>query len=251
VIRVEALDEQLVLISLERPEKRNALSRPLIEQLTAELRRLGADDLVRGVVLAGAGPSFCAGVDLLEFAEGTPESSRRLIDALAQLCLAARRNPKPIACAIQGHCLGGALELAACCDVRICAPDAQLGMPEVFLGIPSVIDAVMLGHHIGVGRARELLLTGDAISGETAFAWGLANRLAPSDRLIEVAREVLHRITRHEPKVIATQKLLHQQWLDLEYEESVERSKRTLVEAFHGGRPQRLALSRSAQPISE
>ena len=76
--------------------------------------------------------------------------------ALAGVCAAARRNPKPIACAIQGHCLGGALELAACCDVRICTLDAQLGMPEVFLGIPSVIDAVMLGHHIGVGRAREL-----------------------------------------------------------------------------------------------
>jgi enoyl-CoA hydratase/carnithine racemase len=251
VIRVEALDDELVLISLERPEKRNALSRPLIEQLTAELRRVGSDASVRGVVLAGAGPSFCAGVDFREFAEGTPESGRRLIDALAELCSAARRNPKPIACAIQGHCLGGALELAACCDMRICAPDAQLGMPEVFLGIPSVIDAVMLGHHIGAGRARELLLTGDTISGQTAFDWGLANRLAPVERLLEVACEVLRRITRHDPKVIATQKQLHQQWLDLEYEEAVERSKRFLVEAFHGGRPQRLALSRTGVPMSE
>jgi enoyl-CoA hydratase/carnithine racemase len=251
VIRVEALADQLVLISLERPEKRNALSRPLIEQLTAEFRRLAADDAARGVVLAGAGPSFCGGVDLREFSEGTPESGRRLIDALAELCAVARRNPKPIACAIQGHCLGGALELAACCDVRICAPDAQLGMPEVFLGIPSVIDAVMLGHHIGVGRARELLLTGDSISGVTAFDWGLANRLAPPERLIEVACEVLRRITRHDPKVIATQKLLHQQWLDLEYGEAVERSKRLLVEAFHTGRQRRLALSRSGARVPE
>jgi enoyl-CoA hydratase/carnithine racemase len=251
VIRVEALDDRHVLISLERPEKRNALSRPLIEQLTAELRRFAADDVVRGVVLAGAGPSFCAGVDLREFAEGTPESGRRLIDAVADLCAAVRRHPKPIACAIQGHCLGAALELAACCDVRICALDAQLGMPEVFLGIPSVIDAVMLGHVVGVGRARELLLTGDTISGQTAFDWGLANRVAPAERVIEVACDVLRRITRHDPKVIATQKQLHQQWLDLEYEESVERSKRLLVEAFHQGRPQRLALTRRGQPVAE
>jgi enoyl-CoA hydratase/carnithine racemase len=251
VIRVEALDDQLVLISLERPEKRNALSRPLIEQLTTELQRVAADHSIRGVVLAGTGPSFCAGVDLREFAEGTPESGRRLIDALAGVCASARRNPKPIACAIQGYCLGAALELAACCDVRICAADAQLGMPEVFLGIPSVIDAVMLGHHIGVGRARELLLTGDTISGQTAYDWGLANRVAPAERLIEVACEVLRRITRHDPKVIATQKRLHQQWLDLEYEEAVEHGKRLLVEAFHAGRPQRLALSRSARPIPE
>jgi enoyl-CoA hydratase/carnithine racemase len=244
VIRVESLDDELVLVSLERPEKRNALTRPLIQRITLELRRLVDDPSVRGIVLAGTGPSFCAGVDLHEFSEGTPERGGRLIDALAQLCATVRTHPLPIACAIQGHCLGAALELAACCDVRVCAPDAQLGMPEVFLGIPSVIDAVMLGHVVGLGRSRELLLTGDSISGQTALEWGLATRLAPAGQLIEASCELLRRITRHDARVIAAQKRLHQEWLDLDYQDALEHSKRPLLEAFHEGRPQRLAAER-------
>src|SRR5438309_3682918 len=134
---------ELLLLTLQRPEKHNALTQPLIEQLTAELHRSDADPAIRGVILAGAGPSFCAGVDLHEFAEATPDSARLLIGALRVLCLTVRGLSKPIACAIQGHCLGGALELATCADFRIATPKAQLGMPEVVLGLPSVIDAVM------------------------------------------------------------------------------------------------------------
>jgi enoyl-CoA hydratase/carnithine racemase len=243
VIRAERRNE-LVVLRLERPEKRNALTRPLVEQLTQELRRTALDVAIRGVILAGAGPSFCAGVDLHEFAEGTPETARQLIHALAELCASVRRLPQPVACAIQGHCLGGALELAACCDFRICAPDARLGMPEVFLGIPSVIDAAMLERIVGSGRARELLLSGEAISGETAYTWGLATRLAPPHDLVNVAAEVLGTVTRHDAHVVAAQKRLHQEWLELPYSEAVERSIESLIEAFRDGRPQRLAAAR-------
>jgi enoyl-CoA hydratase len=241
VIQTESLQGQHILVRLERPEKRNALTRALIVELTTELARLAEDDAVRGIILAAAGPSFCAGVDLHEFADGTPESGRLLIRSLAELCRIVREHPKPIACAIQGFCLGGALELAACCDLRVCTPDAQLGMPEVFLGIPSVIDAVMLGHLVGVGRAREMLLSGDPISGQTAYEWGLANRLAAPSDLIEVACGLLGRITRHDGEVIAAQKRLHQQWLELPYAQAVEQSSALLIEAFEAGRPQRLA----------
>jgi enoyl-CoA hydratase/carnithine racemase len=234
----------LLLLTLQRPAKRNALSKVLIEQLTHELRRCDAEPAIRGVILAGAGPSFCAGVDMHEFAEATPESARALIETLGALCATVRRLSKPVACAIQGHCLGGALELAACADFRIATPDAQLGMPEVFLGLPSVIDAVMLGHLLGVGRAHELLLTGEPVSGETALNWGLVNRLAVPGELIDVAADLLRLATRHLPDVIAAQKRLHQQWLDLPYSEAVELSKEVLVDAFRAGHPQRLATTR-------
>jgi enoyl-CoA hydratase len=243
VIRAERRND-LVVLRLQRAEKRNALTRPLIGQLTQELRRTALDETIRGVILAGAGPSFCAGVDLHEFAEGTPETARQLIHALAELCASVRRLPQPVACAIQGHCLGGALELAACCDFRICAPDAQLGMPEVFLGIPSVIDAVMLERIVGSGRARELLLSGEAVSGETAYTWGLATRLAAPHELVNVAAEVLGTVTRHDSDVVAAQKRLHEDWLELPYGEAVERSMESLIEAFREGRPQRLAAAR-------
>jgi enoyl-CoA hydratase len=244
MILFERLDGELLLVTLNRPAQRNALGRPLIEQLASTLDQARLDSTVRSVVLAGAGPSFCAGVDLHEFAEGSPESASALIGALKDLCALVRGLPKPIACAIQGHCLGGALELAACCDFRVCTPDARLGMPEVFLGIPSVIDAAMLRHHIGAGRAHELLLTGDPVSGETAYRWGLVNNLAPPERLIEAAAELVGRASRHAPEVIAAQKRLHQHWLDLPYEEAVERSIQPLLEAFRAGRPQRAATAR-------
>jgi enoyl-CoA hydratase/carnithine racemase len=244
VIVLKRVGGELVVVSLQRPEKRNALTPAIIEQLTSELQRLASDTDVRGVVLAGAGPSFCAGVDLREFADGTPDSIRQLIVALQRLCATVRRHPKPIACAIQGYCLGGALELAACCDVRVCAPEAQLGMPEVVLGIPSVIDAVMLGHLVGVGRARELLLTGDPITGETAFNWGLANRLAPAAEVVPAACELLLRISRHAPEVVAAQKRLHQEWLELPYQQAVEHSVEALVDAFRTGEPQKVAAAR-------
>jgi enoyl-CoA hydratase len=114
----------------------------------------------------------------------------------------------------------------------------------VFLGIPSVIDAVMLAQHVGTGRARELLLTGDPIDGQTAFGWGLANRLAPADQLVQTAIRLLEAVTRHAPEVIAAQKRLHQEWLELPYTQAVEQSIEPLVDAFRAGRPQRAAAQR-------
>jgi enoyl-CoA hydratase/carnithine racemase len=255
MIVVEQLGADLVQVRLQRPEKRNALSLAMILELTRALRSVDSEAGVRGVVLAGAGPSFSAGVDLHEFANGTPESARGLITALSELCATVRQLSKPVACAVQGHCLGGALELAACSDLRVSTPDAQFGMPEVMLGIPSVIDAVMLGHLIGVGRMRELLLTGEPIRGETAFQWGLVNRLAAPEDLVQVAADLLRLVTRHDPDVIAAQRRLHQQWLDLPYTEAVERSAGALVDAFRTDRPRqqaaellrRAALARGAQ----
>jgi enoyl-CoA hydratase/carnithine racemase len=241
---VEPRGTDLLLLTLQRPEKRNALSQALIRQLTFELRKFDADPAVRGILLAGAGPSFSAGVDLHEFAAASPDSAWALIGALGELCATVRSLRKPVACAIQGYCLGGALELAACADFRVATSDAQLGMPEVLLGIPSVIDAVMLGHLIGVGRAHELLLTGAPISGETAFQWGLVNRLAAPGDLIVVAADLVRLATRHLPEVIAAQKRLHQQWLELPYSKAVERSVDPLVDAIRTGRPQQLAATR-------
>jgi enoyl-CoA hydratase len=239
VILRGTLDADLALLTLNRSEKRNALTTSSIVELTRALRDADGEASIRGIVLSGAGPSFCAGVDLHEFAEGTPGSARELITALAELCRTARELPKPIACAIQGYCLGGALELAVCCDVRVCGPDARFGMPEVGLGIPSVIDAVLLGRSVGEGRARELLLTGDPIDAPTALAWGLVNHI--EDDPVRGAAALVRRITRHDAHAIAAQKRLHQQWLEVPYTQAVNASIESLIEAFERGAPQRTA----------
>ena len=239
---IRSRDEDGVrLLVLDRPEKRNALTLGLIEQVRDRLRAAAEDPGVVGVVVAGSPPDTCAGVDLHEFADATPDSVRTLIRALAEACAAARLSPKPVAMAIQGHCLGGALELACACDVRVATPGAQLGMPEVVLGIPSVIDAALLERHLGLSRAAELVLTGEPISGEAAAAWGLVNRLAPADGLLAAARDLLGRITRHRAAGIAGQKRVVQGWLDLPLSEAVARSQDELAASFEDGEPQRRA----------
>jgi len=243
VIRAERADG-LAQIWIDRPAKRNALTAPMVETIRDELRLAAADPAVRGVVVAGAPPSTCAGVDLVEFSTGTPESVRRLIDALGEACSAARRCPKPVAMAIRGHCFGGALELACACDFRVAAPGALLAMPEVALGIPSVIDAALIERHVGAGRARELILTGEPVTAEVALGWGLVNRVVAEERLLDACRELLAAVTRHDPAAIERQKRLFSDWDNLPLDQAIERSKEALTASFAGGVPQRLAQER-------
>lgn len=243
MIRSE-LSADLRLIWIERPQKRNALTLQMLETIGAELHRAAQEVGVRGVIVAGTGPSTSAGVDLAEFAGGTPETIRRLIGALADACAAARHCPKPVAMAIQGHCLGGGLELACACDFRVAARVSLMAMPEVVLGIPSVIDAALLQRHVGLGRAQELLLTGEPITAERALRWGLVNRVVAPEHLMDSCSELLGLATRNDPAAIARQKGLLADWLNLPLDDAVERSKEVLAESFESGVPQRLASER-------
>ena len=243
MIRAEK-EGELRVIWIDRPQKRNALTLPMIEELRDQLRRAAADDRASGVVVAGAGGTTCAGVDLNEFASGTPATARRLIDALAELCAAARVCPKPTAMAIEGHCYGGGLELACACDFRVATRGALLAMPEVMLGIPSVIDAALIERHIGRGRALQMIMTGDPVSAEEALGWGLLNGVASPEGLLDSCFQLLRRVTRHDPEAIRRQKALFGDWLNLPFDEGVERSKAMLVASFEDGTPQRLARER-------
>jgi enoyl-CoA hydratase/carnithine racemase len=117
-------------------------------------------------------------------------------------------------------------------------------MPEVHLGIPSVIDAALIERHVGAGRARELILTGEPIDAEQALAWGLVNRVLPVADLLDGCRVLLERVTRHPAATIERQKRLFADWWNLPVDEAVERSKEELVASFATGIPQRLAAER-------
>lgn len=232
---------------LDRPEKRNALTLAAIDKLRVELEAADYESAVSGIVIAGRGPSFCAGVDMAEFARATEEDGFRLITELRDLCASARRATKVVACAIQGHCVGAAFELALACDFRVATPDTQFSMPEVSIGLPSVIDAALLERYVGIGRAHEMLLTADPMGAEEALVRGVVNRVVPSADLLAAAEELIGRVTRHDPAAIRAQKELFEEWLSMHFDEAVDSSTRYLARSFTTGTPQRLSAARLAQ----
>jgi len=241
VIRAETLEGGIRLVVIDRPEKRNALTRDMARTLRDRVAEAGGERQVRGLVITGEGAAFSAGVDVSEFATGNPDSARALIEMLKDLCAQIRNLPKPVAVAVRGHCLGAALEVAVAADFRVCSPDAQFGMPEVAVGLPSVIDAALLMQYVGLGRAKEMLLTGEPISAEQALAWGLVNRVVEPDSLVDAAVALVARVAGHHPSTVRAQKELIEDWLNEPLEESIENSIPFLVEAFREGVPQRAA----------
>lgn len=184
--RVPEIEEQrhgaVALLVLQRPEVGNAINDAIRQGLPSRMEQLDADDSVRCLVLAGAGErGFCVGADIKERrSPGTPvEERRRLLDN-AWIDRVARIR-KPVVAALHGYCLGGGLELALACDIRIAAPDARLGLPETGLGlIPGGGGTQRLPRLVGPGRALDLILSGDRVTAAEALAMGLVTRISAS-----------------------------------------------------------------------
>jgi enoyl-CoA hydratase/carnithine racemase len=159
----------------------------------AALRKMGTDPRVRVVVISGSGrKTFIGGADIRELMSLNPASARRFIGDLHKLCEAARDLPVPSICGVSGWCIGVGVEFAASCDIRIATAGARFVMPEVKLGIPSVIQAAFLSRLIGEGRARWLMLTGEEIDAAVAERWGLVNEVVPEERLDGVVAKLAH-----------------------------------------------------------
>jgi enoyl-CoA hydratase len=216
----------IALVTIDNPPM-NALSTALLDELEAEVDALDGDDGVRAIVLRGAGErAFVAGADIKEFpalrksASGDGGSARG-IQKLGHRMDASRT---PFVAAIRGFCLGGGLELAMCCDVRVCADDARLGQPEIKLGlIPGGGGTQRLPRLVGAGRAMLLNLTGDFVDAETAYAWGLVEKVVPADELESAAMEVAGQIAAQSPHAVAVLRELARTTRDLPLEEGLRR----------------------------
>ena len=217
--------EAVALVTIDNPPM-NALASALLEELETEIEALDADDDVRAIVLRGAGErAFVAGADIKEFPtlrESASEGgSARGIQRLGHRMDAART---PFVAAIRGFCLGGGLELAMCCDVRVCADDAKLGQPEIKLGlIPGGGGTQRLPRLVGPGRAMLLNLTGEFIDADTAYAWGLVEKVVPVDELGSAALEVAGQIAAQSPHAVAVLRELARTTRDLSLEEGLRR----------------------------
>jgi enoyl-CoA hydratase/carnithine racemase len=209
--------------------------------IASTLEGLARDPDVRVVVLRGTGEkTFVGGADVREMAGLEPESARRFIGALHRLCEAARDLPVPSLCVLPGWCIGVGLELAAACDLRVAADDARFVMPEVKLGIPSVIHAAFLSRLVGEGRARWLMLTGEAIDARTAEDWGLVNEVVPLDRLDAAVDHQARALAELSPAGLRAQKRVFRAGEAPHLDASMRQSIEVFGSAYESGDPERL-----------
>lgn len=201
----------VVWCTLDRPPL-NLFDPELIEALRAAFTALGADASVRAAVLTGRGRAFTAGMNVHVLRDLDVPGAKRLIAALHAAIESVHHAPFPVVAGVNGACLGAGFELALACDVRIAASTARLGLPEVRVGVPSVIEAALLPALVGPGRAAELLLTGEAIDAAQAHAWGLVNRVVPGEGLRAALDEMVGRILACAPAAVRLQKELMLRW---------------------------------------
>jgi enoyl-CoA hydratase len=225
LVRVEQ-DGAVAVVTIDHPPV-NALSAPLLEELEAEIERLDEDESVRAVVVRGAGEkAFVAGADISEFpslreAADEEGGSARGIQKLGARMDAARL---PFVAAIHGFCLGGGLELAMCCDLRVASDDARLGQPEIKLGlIPGGGGTQRLPRLVGIGRALLLNLTGEFVDAATAYDWGLVEKVVPRAELEETALGIAQTIAARSPHSVAVLRELARTTRDLSLEEGLRR----------------------------
>jgi enoyl-CoA hydratase len=200
----------VAVVTIQRPDKLNALNAKVVAELTAAFQELIAatgDDAVRAAILTGAGKAFVAGADIAEMSTLTTIEAKRFADAGHALGALIEAAPFPVIAAVNGFALGGGCELALACDFILAADNAKLGQPEVNLGIiPGFGGTQRLVRRVGAARARELIYTGDMINAEQALAIGLVNTVVPGAELLLRARDVALKIASRGPVAVAAAK---------------------------------------------
>jgi enoyl-CoA hydratase len=231
----------VVTLTIRNAGSLNILSSPVINAVREGLEQLGADREIRVLVLKGASEkSLIGGADIKEMARLDQASAEAFITRLRDLCEAVRIFPAPVIARMPGWCLGGGLEVAAACDFRIAAHDAKFGMPEVRVGIPSVIHAALLPRLIGWGRARWLVMTAENIDAATALAWGLVDKVAPAGSLDEAVEQTVEMLLACGAQALRAQKALLREWEELPLKESVDLSIGVFGQSFLTDEPKRL-----------
>ena len=218
----------------------NILSSAVTDGVREGFEKLATDRSIRAVILTGQSEkSMIGGADIKEMAKLDQKSAEAFITRLRDLCEAIRRFPAPVIARLPGWCLGGGLEVAAACDIRIAAHDAKFGMPEVKVGIPSVIHAALLPRLIGFGRARWLVMTAENIDAPTALAWGLVDQVAAPGSLDDAVEHTVKRCSNAAPRRCASRKTCAA-WEELPLTESVNQSIGAFGKSFLSGEPQRM-----------
>ena len=235
---------KIITISYDRQSKLNSLNTDGIKELTSVFKDISNDPAMRTLVITGAGSrAFIGGADINELNEMTTETSRNFISSLHELFLLIRELPVPTVAKVNGYSLGAGMELAAACDLRIASDTAIFGMPEVRVGVPSVIEAALLPRLIGWGRTNYLVLTGTNIDSKTAYEWGFLEQVFRPKELDSEVEKITDTIAECGPIAVRAQKELVSTWEKVPLEQGIQAGIDAFSEAFKTDEPQRMMQS--------
>ena len=232
---------RVATVVIDRPAKLNSLPREAMDALIGAFRSLAAEPDLRCAVLTGAGDkAFIGGADIEQMAAlASPAEARAFIEKVHGCCQAIRDLPAPVVARINGYCLGAGLEIAAACDLRLASDRALLGMPEVKLGLPSVVEAALLPSLVGWGRTRWMLMTGETFSAEDALRWGLVEGVYPAEELDLAIDALITALLEPEPRAVRLQKALMQRWEELPMTAAIQAGIDAFEDAFRDEAPRR------------
>lgn len=232
---------RIAYLTVNNPTRRNALGMAGKRAIADTFNRLAQDGTLRAAVITGAGDkSFIAGADILEMKDLTPEQAEVEHTLTHVANESIRAFPVPVIARINGYCLGFGMELAAACDMRVGIDSAKFGMPEVRVGIPSGMEAVLLPRLIGWGKAAELVYTGDIIDAAEAYRIGFLQQLVPAGALDAAVEKWISSILLGGKRVMRLQKILLRDWETMSLDEGIHAGIRACVEARSTDEPKRM-----------
>ena len=231
-------------ISINNPARLNSLSSEVMEAFIAAVREVAPDPGLRCVIVTGEGDrSFMGGANLLELETLNPDTARAFLTQVHTMSQVLRDLPVPAIARVNGICLGAGLEVMAACDMHVAGDNAVFGMPEVRIGVPSVVEAALLPQLIGWGRTKVMLYTGDTIDAATALDWGLVERVVPLAQLDTAVEEWVAAIVASGPRAIRLQKELIREWEAMPVGDAIQAGIRMMGRAYETDEPRRMVAA--------
>ena len=229
-------------VVINDPRRLNAMGRDLMAAFLAVMETVSLTDDCRCVIVEGAGGrAFVGGANIFELAELTSATARAFITTVHRCCDALRSCPAPVIAKVDGFCIGAGMELAAAADLRVASDTSIFGMPEVAVGLPSVVEASLFPGLIGWGKTRQMMLTGENINAETAERWGFVEAVAAKGALETAVERFVAPIVKAGPRAVRTQKSLMRSWEAMSPVDAARAGIEALAGAFEGDEPKRLA----------
>ena len=228
-------------VSVNNAARLNCLGHAQITAFIDAIAALADDSDLRVLIVTGEGDrAFMGGANLHELGALNPARARDFLTLIHRMCKVLRDLPVPVIARVNGFCLGAGLEVMAACDMHIASDNAVFGMPEVKIGLPSVVEAALLPQLIGWGRTKLLLYTGDNIDAATALSWGLVEKVVPLAELDSALNRWVDSIVESGPKAIRLQKELIREWEAMPVNDAVEAGIRCMYRAYQSDEPTRM-----------